>query len=498
MPYVTGHRYRVHWGEGLDFTRMKVEVSERWEEDDNSVRFSMNFTDVREAINFTTDYGNGQQLLNETLTKNLAHDYLSGFNIVYNDTETREFDFVINGRTDPAFTGEKKILIEGFQCAQGECPLDEVPDVPVETTVRLWSKESSWEGQFSSNADGIPKEGDDVEVKPGWNMVYDLAESPILELLTINGRLTFQQEDADEGLEDKDLHLKAHHIFIRAGELIIGTAEKPFTKIAKITLYGEQDAETIVMDGAVEAGNKVIANMGLFQAHGAQRSQFSRLKRSVNEREKEALVETGLDWVAGDQLYFAPTTVNWKHSDYLEIESYDATSGIVKLKEEFDFYHYGAYTSTGERGAYNDLDMRGEVILLTRNIVIEGESSDDWGGHIVTLDRAELFGAEIVWRRGQLIFDSVEVAHCSQRDTYKSALRFENSNNVAVRQTVSNSVIHHSLAWGLYITSSSQVDVSWTYIVGARAVGVNLNSVTDTHLLGVGVFDVRKRDIAAF
>ena len=30
VPYVTGHRYRVHWGEGLDFTKMKMEVSERW------------------------------------------------------------------------------------------------------------------------------------------------------------------------------------------------------------------------------------------------------------------------------------------------------------------------------------------------------------------------------------------------------------------------------------------------------------------------------------
>ena len=57
MPYVTGHRYRVHWAEGLDFTQMKVEISERWEEEDNYLRFSMNFTDSREAINFTTDYG---------------------------------------------------------------------------------------------------------------------------------------------------------------------------------------------------------------------------------------------------------------------------------------------------------------------------------------------------------------------------------------------------------------------------------------------------------
>ena len=30
MPFVTGYKYRVHWAEGLDFERMKVDVSERW------------------------------------------------------------------------------------------------------------------------------------------------------------------------------------------------------------------------------------------------------------------------------------------------------------------------------------------------------------------------------------------------------------------------------------------------------------------------------------
>jgi hypothetical protein len=53
MPYVTGHRYRIHWGAGLDFTEMRVEVSERWEEDDEDIYFNTNFTDTREAINVT-------------------------------------------------------------------------------------------------------------------------------------------------------------------------------------------------------------------------------------------------------------------------------------------------------------------------------------------------------------------------------------------------------------------------------------------------------------
>lgn len=51
-------------------------------------------------------------------------------------------------------------------------------------------------------------------------MIYDLENSPIVDTIQINGRLTFQQ--------GSDLNLHAKHIFVRAGELIIGTEEEPF------------------------------------------------------------------------------------------------------------------------------------------------------------------------------------------------------------------------------------------------------------------------------
>ena len=60
MPFVTGHRYRLHWAEGLDFESMKIEVSERWQDTDNFVLVNMNFTETREAINFTSNYGSGE------------------------------------------------------------------------------------------------------------------------------------------------------------------------------------------------------------------------------------------------------------------------------------------------------------------------------------------------------------------------------------------------------------------------------------------------------
>lgn len=120
-------------------------------------------------------------------------------------------------------------------------------------------------------------------------MLYDVEESPIINMLTINGRLTFE-----DGV--KDLHLKVKYIFIKAGELIIGNATNPFTKNAKITLYGEKENSHIVFDNAIEAGNKIIVNTGNISIYGKLRNMMSRLLAEANSGATTILVETGLDW----------------------------------------------------------------------------------------------------------------------------------------------------------------------------------------------------------
>jgi len=59
MPFVTSHRYRIHWESGLDFDSMKMEMSERWEVDDQNIFLVFNFTETREAVNITENYGSG-------------------------------------------------------------------------------------------------------------------------------------------------------------------------------------------------------------------------------------------------------------------------------------------------------------------------------------------------------------------------------------------------------------------------------------------------------
>ena len=84
FPILTGHKYKISWGGfGLDFTTMKLQLSEEWQETDKPVYFVHNFTDVRAEINVTVD---GHQVMNDSLPSKLISDtnFQTGHNVLYN------------------------------------------------------------------------------------------------------------------------------------------------------------------------------------------------------------------------------------------------------------------------------------------------------------------------------------------------------------------------------------------------------------------------------
>lgn len=177
LALVTGKRYKIHWQEGLDFERMKYKVSEKWTLDDQDIVFVHNFTDVRENITFAINGNQDDLIANETYVSG-STSMENGMNLVLNDTETREITFVVNGKPEP-----RMIQIDGYRC-QASC-MESIDETEISGPEIFWSDVSNWPGEV------LPAEGDFVEVEPGWNMVYDLEDSPIFEMLTINGRLTF-------------------------------------------------------------------------------------------------------------------------------------------------------------------------------------------------------------------------------------------------------------------------------------------------------------------
>jgi hypothetical protein len=185
VPYVTGHVYRMHWQTGLDFLTMTMTMSERWTEDDRYIRFVMNFTDVREAVNIT-NVNTGQLVANDTLEIR-RNNWNLGDNLILNDTETREIHVYASANND----AERQITFLGLECLY-DC-YDAVEEVELETDIRYWSNASSW------TSGAVPVEGEYVEVESGWNMYFDLEESPILDVMQVNGRLTFP-DDSDHHL----------------------------------------------------------------------------------------------------------------------------------------------------------------------------------------------------------------------------------------------------------------------------------------------------------
>jgi len=59
------------------------------------------------------------------------------------------------------------------------------------------------------------------------------------------------------------------HMFVM-GELKVGTSSDPIpiTDKFEITLYGTYAADTVVYDSVIEAGNKVIASIGIVELFG--------------------------------------------------------------------------------------------------------------------------------------------------------------------------------------------------------------------------------------
>lgn len=47
MPYVTGKRYRIWWGVGLDWVTMRADLSALWDANDKGIHFTIPYTEDR-------------------------------------------------------------------------------------------------------------------------------------------------------------------------------------------------------------------------------------------------------------------------------------------------------------------------------------------------------------------------------------------------------------------------------------------------------------------
>jgi len=226
-----------------------------------------------------------------------------------------------------------------------------------------------------------------------------------------------------------NITFRAKHIFIRAGELHVGSKENPFTDNCNIILYGAKNDQAIVYDNAVEAGNKVLANLNVLSIWGKPKNDtMTRLQLPALKGATNFTVEKGLDIAPGDRLALLATSYANDAGDDVIVESYDSLTGVVSLNSTYTlkFYHWGNPKTTG--ADFGGIDMRGEVIMLTRNIKILGEDIESWGGHIITGDSAEINDDGTIKERiGHTYMDWVEMHNLSKIDGNQAAMKWMNA-----------------------------------------------------------------------
>jgi len=139
---------------------------------------------------------------------------------------------------------------------------------------------------------------------------------------------------------------------------------------------------------------------------------MTRLLKEANGMDTVITVEKDLQLYEDDRIALLSSSYENGASDYRIVDSYDPKTGEVTLKLPLMYYHWGKLESTAKD--YNGVDMRTEVLILSRNVMIAGQDIESWGGQIVTSDSIEATSSgEIIFRKGQTVLHNVEIYNCS-------------------------------------------------------------------------------------
>ncbi|RIV89983.1 hypothetical protein D2V17_05030, partial [Aurantiacibacter xanthus] len=227
-----------------------------------------------------------------------------------------------------------------------------------------WSDPSAW-------PDGrVPRAGDAVTIARDMDVVLDVSP-PALRSLTVDGKLRFSDE--------ADLELTTEWIYLRRGELHIGSEERPYTRKASITLTDEVPGEDINTMG----DRGIVLMGGTLSLHGDREHTWSKLARTAEAGSTGIEVLDASGWRVGDEIVLASTDFNPRQAEKRTIAAIDGNA--LTLDRPLDYMHFGEITF--------GVDQRGEVGLLTRNIRIQASEDAEenyFGGHIMAMPGSQV------------------------------------------------------------------------------------------------------------
>src|SRR6185437_2118830 len=249
------------------------------------------------------------------------------------------------------------LVLGGYAVVEAQ---QKAPSTP---SAKRWSDAATWPDKK------VPGKDAAVTIDKDMNVVLDVTP-PALRSLTINGKLSFA--------DNKDLELTTEWIMLH-GELEIGTEAKPHTRKATITLTDNvKDEDMSGIGGTNDRSDRGIMMMGggTLNLHGNQTNSWTKLSKTAAAGSTSIEVLNATGWRAGDMIVLASTDFDPHQAERRTIAAISGNK--ITLDKKLDYMHFGKITF--------DVDERGEVGMLSRNIVVQASADADqtlFGGHIM-------------------------------------------------------------------------------------------------------------------
>ena len=295
-----------------------------------------------------------------------------------------------------------------------------------------WSDPDTWPNRK------VPIAGDKVTIGRDKEVILDVSP-PALGGLSIDGKLTFAN--------NADLELTTEWIMLH-GELAIGSEASPHTRQATITLTNNVKGED-VMAGMGDRG--IMISGGTLNLHGDRTNTWTKLASTAKAGSTSIEVLNAAGWRVGDEIVLASTDYDPRQAERRTISAISGNK--ITLDKKLDYMHFGKITF--------DVDERGEVGLLTRNIKIQASADAEQsflGGHIMAMPSSKMYvsgvelnrmGQNLTLARYPIHWHLVGegkgqyIKNAAIHDTYNRCVTVHGTNNLQVENNVTYNNVGH-------------------------------------------------------
>jgi cell migration-inducing and hyaluronan-binding protein len=190
---------------------------------------------------------------------------------------------------------------------------------------------------------------------------------------------------------------------------------------------------------------------GTLNLHGDRSNSWTKLARTAEEGSSSIQVLDAKGWRVGDRIVLTSTDFDPHQAERRIISGIKGNT--ITLDGKLDYMHYGRITF--------GVDERGEVGMLTRNILIQASPDADktlFGGHVMAMVTSKMYISGVEFNRmGQnmhlarypvhwhLVGDAKGqyIENSSIHDTYSRCVTIHGTNDVRVQNNVTYNTIGH-------------------------------------------------------